>query len=135
MRTLIVEDDFVSRIILQKYLSVYGDCDIAVDGEEAIQAFTLAWEASAPYDLICMDIMMPNLNGQAALRRIREIEHQRGASGREVKVIMTTAVNDKKQVMEAFYKGGASSYFVKPIDRNKLIEELRTLGLIGDDDA
>lgn len=131
MRALIVEDDFVSRRIMHKYLSIYGECDIAVDGQEAVDAFKLAWEQSNPYDLICMDIMMPNLNGQDALRCIRDLEKQLNVGAKEVKVIMTTALNDKKQVMEAFYEGGASSYFVKPIQRDKFMAELHTLGLIG----
>jgi two-component system chemotaxis response regulator CheY len=46
-------------------------------------------------------------------------------------VIMTTSLNDKKNVSDAFYKGGATSYFVKPIDREKLVEELKLLGLLG----
>ena len=132
MRTLIVEDDFIARRILKDILSPYGDCDIAIDGDEAIQAFRLAHEDNKPYDLICMDIMMPEIDGQEALRRIREIEKDTGIrpSG-EVKVIMTTALSDPKNVVAAFYKGGATSYIVKPINKQKLLEEVRNLGLIG----
>ncbi|MCP4746289.1 MAG: response regulator [Desulfobacteraceae bacterium] len=131
MRALVVEDDFVSRKLLQKLLSAYGECDIAVDGQEAVKAFKLAIKESNPYDLICMDIMMPNLDGQGALVQIRQIEKQSGyGEDKEVKVIMTTAVDDKKQVIDAFYKGGASSYFVKPIEPDKLIQELQVLGLV-----
>lgn len=132
MRTLIVEDDFIARRILKDILSPYGDCDIAVDGDEAIQAFRLAHEDSKPYDLICMDIMMPDIDGQEALRRIREIEKDTGIRpSEEVKVIMTTALGDPKNVVEAFYRGGATSYIVKPINKQKLLEEVRNLGLIG----
>lgn len=131
MKILIVEDDFVSRNVLQRYLAEFGQCDIAIDGQEAVDAFKRAWGESDPYDLICMDIMMPNLNGHEALIQIREIEKQMGlGSDAEVKVIMTTALNDKKSVSDAFYKGAASSYLVKPIDRDKIVEELRLLGLI-----
>ncbi len=131
MRTLIVEDDFVSRKIMKKILSAYGECDIAVNGQEAVDAFKLAWVESQPYDLICMDIMMPTMNGQEALHRIRQIERKRGlGSSDEAKVIMTTALNDKKEVVDAFYKGGASSYFVKPIEIDEFVRELKILGLI-----
>ncbi|MEW5948234.1 MAG: response regulator [Thermodesulfobacteriota bacterium] len=132
MRTLIVEDDFIARRILRDILSPYGDCDIAIDGDEAIQAFRLAYEDSKPYDLICMDIMMPDIDGQEALRRIREIEKDAGIRpSEEVKVIMTTALSDPKNVVEAFYKGGATSYIVKPVNKQKFLEEVRNLGLIG----
>jgi two-component system chemotaxis response regulator CheY len=131
MRVLIVEDDFGSRKLLQSILSVYGECDIAVDGEEAIEAFTLAWKENKPYTLICMDIMMPKINGQEALKMIRDYEQaQKIAPTQEVKVIMTTVLDDPKNVIEALYKGGASAYIVKPIDKEKLLKEIGELGLL-----
>ena len=131
MRSLIVEDDFTSRNILQTFLSVYGECHIATNGLEAVDAFKLAWEESQPYDLICMDIMMPELNGQDALRMIRGIETDMGLSeDQKAKVIMATALSASKEVVEAFYKGGASAYFVKPLDRAKIVQELKLLNLI-----
>lgn len=131
MKILIVEDDFISRRILKDILSPWGDCDIVVDGEEAIQAFKLAREDNEPYDLICMDIMMPNMDGQEALKQIRQIEKEAGVRGSlEVKVIMVTALDDPKTVFRAYYKGGATSYIVKPIEKEKLLQEIRSLGLI-----
>lgn len=130
MRFLIVEDEEMGQIILKEYLSAYGDCDIANNGEEAIQAFKLALENKTPYDLICMDIMMPKLDGQQALQRIRQIEKDLGIKNTDyVKVIMTTALGDQKNVIEAFYKGGATSYIVKPIKKQKLLIEMQNLGI------
>ena len=131
MRTLIVEDDFVSRRILKEILSPFGDCDIAVDGCEAVQAYRLAGEDRKPYDLICMDIMMPNMDGQEALVKIRELERTEGVSSRdEVKVIMISALDTPKTVFSSFYRGGATSYMVKPIRRETLLEALGSFGLI-----
>ena len=131
MKVLIVEDDFISRKLLQTLLSPYGDCDIAVNGLEAVQAFTAALDADAPYDLICMDIMMPEMDGQEALKRIRAIEKERDIqSSDEAKVVMITALDDPKNVVEAYYKGGATSYIPKPIDRQLFVHLLRNLGLI-----
>jgi two-component system chemotaxis response regulator CheY len=131
MHVLIVEDDFVSRKLLHQMLSPYGECDIAVDGIEAVEAFKLALEDGHPYDLVCMDIMMPRMDGQEALGQIRQLEAQKCVHEMNAaKVVMTTAVDDNKQVTQAFYKGGAASYFIKPIDQEKLIAELRILGLI-----
>ena len=131
MRVLVVEDDFISRKLLTTLLGHYGECDIAVDGKEAVDAFRLSMDEDNPYDLICMDIMMPNLDGQAALRDIRDLEKEKSVpASQEVKVIMTTALDDPKNVMEALNKGGAAAYIVKPIDKKKLIEEVRKLGLL-----
>jgi two-component system chemotaxis response regulator CheY len=131
MRVLIVEDDFICRKMMQKLLSPFGECDLAVDGQEAVEAVKLALGDANPYDLVCMDIMMPRMDGQEALRRIRQLEAEKGVNEmRAAKVVMTTAVDDIKQVTKAFYKGGASSYFVKPIDQDKLLAELRVLGLL-----
>lgn len=131
MRILIVEDEFVSRRVLKEYLLPYGDCDVVVDGEEAIEAFRLAWDEGNPYNLICLDIMMPNMDGQEALKKMREIETEYCVKGpNEAKIIMVTALDDPKSVVEAFYKGGATSYIVKPLDRAKLIQEIRSFGLI-----
>jgi two-component system chemotaxis response regulator CheY len=131
MRILIVEDDLGSRKLLQNILSPYGECDIAVDGEEALEAFKLAWKEKAPYDLVFMDIMMPKVNGHEALRNIRIFENQMGIEDEKlVKVVMTTVLEDSKNVMTALYKGGAIAYIVKPIDKEKFLIELKELGLI-----
>jgi len=131
MRVLVVEDDFTSRKILQKILAPYGEVHIAVNGLEAVEAVTQSLDDEHRYDLICMDIMMPEMDGQTALKRIRALEKDRGiAPSNEVKIIMTTALDDPKNVVEAYYKGGATSYVPKPIDKHMLLHLIKTLGLI-----
>ncbi len=131
MRVLIVEDDFTSRKLMQNILAPYGECDIAVNGKEAVEAFEEGLKNDNPYDLVCMDIMMPEMDGQEALKQIRSIEKNMGIRGpKEVKVVMTTALDDPKNVVEAYYKGGATSYIPKPIDRQLFVHLLRNLGLI-----
>lgn len=128
MKILIVEDEMISRKILTTFLTSYGNYDIAVNGEEAIIAFQLAWQENKPYDLICMDIKMPKMDGQEALQKIRDLEKEMGVKGpEEVKVIMITSLNDPKSVVEAYYRGGATSYLVKPIERSKLRNEIVNL--------
>ncbi len=131
MRVLIVEDDLTSRTILQNFLSAYGTCDTAVDGNKAVDAFIMAWRESIPYDLICLDIMMPIADGFHALKAIRNIEKEMDIpESAGVKVIMTTALGDPHTVFKAFYKGGATSYLVKPVTKQKLLTEVRSLGLL-----
>lgn len=129
MRILIVDDSFLTREIVKDSLSPFGDCTIAVNGEEAIQAFEKALEDNRRYDLICLDIRMPIMNGDQALVKIREIEKEAGISfAQEVKVIMTTACDDPKTVVDSYYRGGATSYLVKPFDEAALLKEVRKLG-------
>ena len=130
MRFLIVEDDFTSRMMLQRMVTPYAQCDLAVNGEEAVQAFKLAYQEGKPYELILMDIMMPVKDGQQALLEIREYERAQDISPKdETRVIMLTALGDPKNVVDAYYKGGASSYLVKPIDKSLLLEVIRNTGL------
>ena len=131
LKILIVEDDFVCRQIMKDILKSFGDFDIVVDGEEAIQAFRLACEDNTPYDLIFMDIMMPSMDGQEALRQIRTIEKENDIRGaKEVKVVMTTALNDPKTVFEAYYQGCATSYLVKPLTKDKIVKQLKDFNLL-----
>jgi two-component system, chemotaxis family, chemotaxis protein CheY len=130
MRTLIVEDDFTSRLLLQELLRSHGTSHVAVNGQEAVEAVRLALEANDPYDLICLDIMMPKLDGHAALKHIRALEEAKGTwSSHGAKVVMTTALGDMKNVNAAF-GSLCDAYLVKPIDKPKLLETLRQLALI-----
>jgi two-component system, chemotaxis family, chemotaxis protein CheY len=129
MKCLIVEDDFIGRKLMQKYLAEYGECDVATDGEEAVEAFRLALENETPYDLICLDIMMPNMNGHEALSAIRQIENKHEINGLDgVKVIMTTALGDSESVLGSF-REGCEAYMIKPIRKDTLLTEIEKLGL------
>jgi two-component system chemotaxis response regulator CheY len=130
MRILIAEDDFASRRVILKFLSVYGECDVTVDGMEAIDAFMMAIEEGDPYDLICLDVMMPIMDGYQALKNIRDIEREHNIpEEKKTKVIMTTALNEEKNVKKAF-ELGCTVYCAKPIDMDKLKSTLENLGLI-----
>jgi len=130
MRTLIVEDDFTSRLFLQTYLSRFGECHIAINGKEAVEAFRLSQKNGKPYDLICMDIMMAEMDGQAALREIRSIEEGVGTlSTSGVKIIMVTALDDVKNVVKSF-KSLCDAYVFKPVDTAELLTHLKSLALV-----
>jgi len=130
MKTLVVEDEFTSRIVLQKILSGYGESHIAVNGEEAVTAFVMSQTMGAPYDLICMDIGLPGLDGIEAVRRIRAVEEDDGVlSSHGTKILMITAMNHPKEVMDSFY-ALCDGYIVKPVDAADLLEKLRAMALI-----
>lgn len=130
MRILIAEDDYVSRKFLYKFLSTFGECDVTVDGMEAVEVFISALESENYYDLVCLDIMMPEVDGIKALKTIRLLEKERDLdSKKKCKVIMTTALNDPEGIFKT-YELGSEAYAVKPIDTVKLVEVMTKLGLI-----
>lgn len=130
MKAIIAEDDFTSRILLQALLQPYGICHISVNGKEVVEAIRSALDAGEPYDLVCLDIMMPEADGQTALKDIRALESTKGILPSDgVKIIMTTALSDKRNIMSAF-KEQCDAYLVKPIEKEKLEEDLKKLGFI-----
>lgn len=132
MRILIAEDDLASRKFLFKFLSKYGECDLVVDGLETLDAFLMASKENNPYDLICLDIMMPKVDGVKVLKYIRDLETQKGLlPEKRSKVIMTTALAETQFVQNAF-EIGCDAYAAKPIDTEKLVEVMQKLGLISE---
>lgn len=130
MKILLAEDDYATRKFMASFLSKYGECDVAVDGMEAVDAYLMALEDGEPYDLICLDIMMPAMDGYQVLISIRNMEKERQISADEgVKVIMTTALNEEQNVKMAFDLG-CSVYSGKPINQDKFEQALTKLGLI-----
>jgi two-component system chemotaxis response regulator CheY len=130
MRVLIVEDNPTNRQLMLKMLSPLGECSEAVDGREAVHAFRQALDDKNPYDLICLDVMMPQMDGHEALAHIRQIEREHHIPDeRSVKVIMTTAVHSPHSIAEA-QQSGCNGYLVKPIRKVALYEELERLELI-----
>ena len=130
MKILLAEDDYATRKFMASFLSKYGDCDVAVDGMEAVDAFLMALEDEEPYDLVCLDIMMPVMDGYQALKGIRNLEKQMEIPPEKAaKIIMATALNEEKNVKMAF-ELGCTIYSGKPIDQDRFEHALKKLGLI-----
>ena len=121
MRILIAEDDFASRKVILKFLSEYGECDVTVDGMEAIDAFMMALEDGDPYDLICLDVMMPIMDGYEATRTIRALPRK---DVKNLPIIAMTA-NALEEDKEAALMNGMNAHIAKPIDVDVLMEVLR----------
>jgi two-component system chemotaxis response regulator CheY len=130
MKILITEDGPVAAKLMRLMLEPYGECDTAISGREALIAFRLAAKEGRRYDLICLDIMMPGLDGLQVLKEIRKMESADGIAVPDgVKIIMTTALSDPGKMKEAL-DSQCTAYLAKPIGKQKLLEQLRALGLL-----
>lgn len=130
MKILIVEDEFTSRVVMQKLLLPYGEAHVAVNGQEAVEVFARALTDNEPYDLVCLDIMMPEMDGLQVLKEIRRLEGENGIVGPYwVKIIMTTSVDEPKRILEAF-NSQCEAYLIKPIERENFIEQLQKFDLV-----
>ena len=111
-------------------MSAYGSCDVAVDGMEALDLFMDSIKKEEPYDLACLDIMMPKVDGMKLLRVIRTLEKQHAVPvDKRTRIIMMTALADVSYVDKAF-ELGCDAYASKPIDTEKVGEVMKNLGLI-----
>jgi len=131
MRSLIVDDDLTNRVLLQTILSQHGKCQLAVNGKEAVNAFRKATDTGLCYDLVCMDISMPEMDGFTAVKQIRALEEARGIpSNAGTRIIMTTASADPQNIFRSV-RESCNAYLVKPVSTGQLLDRLRLLGLIG----
>lgn len=131
LRILVAEDDPVSQIVLQDILGGYGTCDVVSDGREALLQFQQKFVSDEPYHLVCLDIMMPYLDGLEVLKEIRTLEQAYRVSGLSAsKIIMITALNDIHQVFYAF-RLQCDAYLTKPISIKKVLYQLKKLQLLG----
>jgi two-component system chemotaxis response regulator CheY len=130
MKALVVEDDLTNRLLLQNFLTQYGDCQVALNGKEAVKAFRQALEEKRPFNLICMDVVMPEMDGHQAVRVIRNLERkQRVRPSAQVKIIMTTALTDRGNVIMSA-REQCDAYMVKPVDTGRLLDHLEAFGLL-----
>lgn len=126
MKFLIADDDRVSRELLMNLLNKYGECDLTVNGIEAIEAFLMALDDEKPYDVILLDLMMPLFDGEKVLKTIRNIEKKVvNKSSNKVKVIITSALNDGN-LKAKLSEYGFDEYLTKPIDTSKLLEIIKS---------
>lgn len=121
-KILIVDDDYANRLLLLEILKDEAECEVAVNGKEAIDQYEAALP-DKPFDLILLDIAMPEVDGIKCLKTIRDKEKEKGIEAeKRIPIIMVTAY--KETLVKAFNQG-CDDYILKPIDGNALIEKMK----------
>ncbi|MFZ1985959.1 MAG: response regulator, partial [Desulfatitalea sp.] len=131
MRILVVDDEAASRTKMQTLMWTFGECVATEHGSEAIKLFEEALTAGRAFQLITLDIEMPDLSGTEVLQRIRRIEsdHQVGPDQR-TKIIMVTGRSDKDQVVACVHCG-CDAYIAKPFNLQLVRAKMEKIGLGG----
>lgn len=129
MRCLVIDDSPTIQFLLRHILASHGDCDVAQNGQEALDAHNRSLEDGRPYDLICLDLGLPYLNGEEVLAKIRAAEAQRQLPVR-ARIIVITASHDAGEV-QRICDQGADGHLLKPVDARALTEYLENFGLVG----
>ncbi len=128
MKILVVDDDAIARKAMQNIMNSLGECEVAESGRAAITAFEKARDDMVPFDLIALDISMPDIDGVEVLLKIRDVENkQKYTKLKRAKVIMITVSADKDTVTRCI-EAGCDSYVVKPLKKDTIINKLQTLG-------
>lgn len=126
MRFLIVDDDTSIHMYLQSVLAPYGECDCVLGGKEGVAAFAQAREDGAPFDVVLMDILMPDMTGHQAAMLMRDMEKKSGVTRQDqFTLVMITSLVDDANVSSAFFEAEATCYIVKPLDKAEVIAELK----------
>ncbi len=130
MRILVVDDDAPNRKLLKAMVAKLGECETAESGKDAITAFKKAWEEWNPFDLIFLDILMPEMDGSEVLAKFRELEKEKQLPDKlRVKIIMVSGVTEKEMVM-ACLRDGCDDFLVKPLEMQLLFSKIKNLGLL-----
>lgn len=134
MKCLIVDDDELGRELIAEYLRDVASPDMAVNGREAVEKHRLALQAGTPYDLIILDVIMPEMDGHEAAKTIRRLEQERGISpDKGVNIIVLSSLSTPKDVIESYVSAQSAAHLVKPVSPTKLLKTLQMLELIPPD--
>ena len=127
IKVLIADDDFANRQFLEKLFSFYGTVVTVDNGMAAVDAFAKSVSEDKAFDLICLDIMMPKLDGYQTLETIRTVESKFSPKNKKAKVVMLSAldedVQDSIRICDDY-----DAYLCKPIIVEEFEVKMEKLG-------
>jgi len=129
MKILIVDDELVSRKKMEKIMQRFGSCRCAESGMDAIKAFTEALIGQEPFNLVTLDVSMPDMGGTETLAMIRSIERKNAIpKDARAKILMVTSHSDPATVMNSI-EAGCDDYLKKPFSFKHVTRKLDRMGV------
>jgi two-component system chemotaxis response regulator CheY len=132
MKSLVIDDDASCRNMFKLTLENFGDCDTVSLGFEGVNSYREALDKGEPYDLLVIDIILPDINGNEVLKMVRTEEDLRGITDFfRTKIILTTSLDDEEnRKLAENLTEGQESYYVKSFANEGFFEKLVGLGLL-----
>lgn len=128
MHIMVVDDEVASRTKMQTLMSTLGVCQTAENGIDAVKLFEQAIEAGKPFQLVTLDIEMPDLRGHQVLEIFRKIERDHNIEqARRARIMMVTSCSDKGRVL-ACIQTGCDDYITKPFNIKVVRDKVAKLG-------
>jgi len=129
-KILVVDDELVSRKKMKKILTKYGVCTDVDTGQKAVLVFARALQSGEPFDMISLDIGLPDANGTEVVLQIRKLEEEHAPGDyKAVKILMVTGRSDRDSVLTSI-QAGCDQYVIKPIDPALIAEKLTKMNFI-----
>jgi two-component system, chemotaxis family, chemotaxis protein CheY len=129
MKSLVVDDEIVSRKKMMQIIHNFGSCEGVLNGKAALDCIKTALEEWKPYDLITLDVSMPDISGIEVLSAIRKMEDMKGLDEEErAKILMVTSHSDTETVKACM--GKCNGYMIKPFNKGIVVDKLKKIGLL-----
>ena len=129
-KILIVDDSTSIREQLMAILSPVAECHPAADGQEAVDIIKKTQGTGNDFDLVIMDVIMPEKDGLTAVKEIREFEKAKGWTGEDtLTIIIATTIKEPSKILIAQYECGADAYIAKPFTEKTVLQTLSSNGL------
>ncbi|MEZ6038377.1 MAG: response regulator [Planctomycetota bacterium] len=129
MRMLVIDDQMTTRMLLRCMLETYGEVVEAKAGAEGVEMFGAALTAGAPFQMVCVDLGLPDIDGNQVLEQLRAAEVQHRASAPATIVVVSG--NDTDEARSDALERSADAYLTKPVSYESMFALLARVGAVG----
>ena len=130
VRVLLVDDDPSVLRLLEHHLADHGECTSVSSGGTALTQARSLLQSGKRYDVVCLDINMPDMDGRKVLAELRQLEKQYGVGdSQRCKVVMVSGLDAPQDKLKAF-RESCDAYLTKPIEKSQILKTFVSLGIV-----